>query len=270
MKLRAAVIGHPVKHSKSPRIHQYWMQQNGIEGTYGTIDIKPENLESDIQRLADQGLNGFNVTVPHKEALLALCDELDETARAIGAVNTVKIEDGRLYGYNTDAYGFIENLRQSQPDYDFENGSAVILGAGGAARAAIYGLQQAGLENITLTNRTQERAEALAEEFGCEVAAWKDRDRILKNKTLLVNTTTLGMSGKDVLKMDLYDLPVHAVVYDIVYAPLLTDLLLSAQDNGFHAVTGIGMLLHQARPAFELWTGILPDVTDELEKLVLT
>lgn len=267
--MKAAVIGHPVAHSKSPRIHQYWLEKYGIKGSYEAIDIAPENLESGIERLAAQGYNGFNVTLPHKEAMLELCDELDDSAREIGAVNTVKIENERFYGSNTDAFGFIENLKQTQRDFNFKDANVFILGAGGAARAAIYGLKQAGVSNITLCNRTEERAAELAAEFDCGVAEWKDRSR-LEGFSLLVNTTSLGMSGKEALEIDIGALSLDATVYDIVYAPLLTDLLIAAQDQGNKIVTGIGMLLHQARPAFKLWTGIMPEVTSELEKLVLS
>lgn len=268
MTLKAAVIGHPVAHSKSPLIHQNWMAQYNIQGTYEAVNIAPERLEQGIKDLVSQGFGGFNATIPHKQALINLCDDLDDSAKKIGAVNTVKIENGKLTGYNTDAFGFIENLRHVIPDFDFQEADAFILGAGGAARAAIYGLREAGVKKITVCNRTSENAYVIAKEFECGVADWNDR-RVLNSVTLLVNTTALGMMGKEPLQIDLALLPATSAVYDIVYAPLMTDLLQQAQARGNKIVTGIGMLLHQARPAFELWTGILPEVTPDLVQKVL-
>ena len=270
--MKACVIGHPIAHSKSPLIHNHWLRQYGIEGSYKAIDIVPENLAEDIQSLIDGGYDGFNVTVPHKQAVMALCDMLDETAQKIGAVNTVVIKEGKLHGKNTDAFGFIANIKTAQPDFIFKNKTAFVLGAGGAARAVIYGLLEEGIEKIILSNRTMEKARELQSMApdAVDVVSWEERKQALKAADLLVNTTSLGMQGKPHLEMDLSALPKTAPVNDIVYAPLMTDLLQQAKDRGNPIVTGIGMLLHQARPAFEAWTGVLPEVTGELESKVLT
>ncbi len=269
--IRAGVIGYPIRHSKSPVIHAHWIEQNGLSGSYEAIEIAPEELKEKIAMLAADGYAGFNVTIPHKEIIFKLCDEVDEKSRLIGAVNTVKIEHGKLYGTNTDAFGFIENIKQEAPGFDFTRGPAVVLGAGGAARAVIYGLLQEGVPRIILTNRTRDKAETLAAMAPEKITVvdWDARSEILKDAHLLVNTTALGMTGKDPLDISLENLPVSSVVNDIVYAPLMTDLLKNAQRNGNIIVTGIGMLLHQARPAFHLWFGVMPSVTDALQKKVL-
>lgn len=269
--LKAGVIGYPIKHSKSPLIHGEWLKDNHIDGSYEAIEIHPDDLGNDIRNLINDGYDGFNVTVPHKQNVMALCDEVDDKAEAIGAVNTVQIKNKKLYGTNTDAFGFLENIKQQEPDFSFENISCVVLGAGGAARAVIYALQQAGVKEIILTNRTKEKAlelQKMAPEI-VSVSDWSDRSNILKNKQFLVNTTSLGMQGQAPLDIDLNELPTDALVNDIVYAPLMTDLLTQAQMRGNKVVTGIGMLLHQARPAFELWTGILPNVDQNLEDQIL-
>ncbi len=267
--MKAAVIGHPIAHSKSPIIHQYWMEQYGVQGTYEAIDITPENLKNDIQRLIDGGYEGFNVTLPHKQNIIQHCHEIDKTAQAIGAVNTVKIIDGKLYGTNTDAFGFIENLKSHVADFSFENKTALVLGAGGASRAIIYGLQQQNISKIIVSNRTIENAKILADDFDIEIIEWDKKETILPQTDLLVNTTSLGMAGKPPLEMDIATLKSDAVVSDIVYSPLMTDLLIGAKNKHNQYVTGIGMLIHQARPAFQAWTDILPEVTGELEALVL-
>ncbi|MEZ5815318.1 MAG: shikimate dehydrogenase [Alphaproteobacteria bacterium] len=272
--VKAAVVGHPVSHSKSPLIHNYWIEKYGLNGAYEAIDTAPENLEQSIRRLVDEGFTGFNVTVPHKEAVLTLCDEADHNARAIGAVNTVVIKDGKLRGLNTDGFGFLHNIWEVAPDFEFQNKRAVILGAGGAARAIISGLIGEEIGQIVLTNRTREKAEKIKDEMGSSsdlivVEDWENRNQVLENADLLVNTTSLGMNGQPPLDINLNALPKTALVNDIVYAPLQTDLLKAAKENGNIAVTGIGMLIHQARPAFKAWFGVLPDVTDELRELVL-
>lgn len=272
--VKAAVIGHPVSHSKSPLIHNYWIEKYGLNGAYEAIDIAPENLEQGIRRLVYEDFAGFNVTVPHKEAILTLCDEVDHNARAIGAVNTIVIKNGRLRGLNTDGFGFLHNIWEVEPDFEYEGKRAVILGAGGAARAIISGLIGEHIGQIVLTNRTREKAEKIKDEMGFSsdlivVEDWENRNQILENTDLLVNTTSLGMNGQPPLDINLKALPKTALVNDIVYAPLQTDLLKAAKENGNIAVTGIGMLIHQARPAFKEWFGVLPDVTDELRELVL-
>lgn len=270
--MKAGVIGHPVSHSKSPLIHQYWMREHSITGSYEAIDIHPDNLQDGVKKLIDQGYDGFNVTVPHKTNIIDLCDDIDDSAKNIAAVNTVVIKDGTLYGMNTDAFGFILNVKQAIPEITFKEKNVSILGAGGAARSVIYALLGLGVSRINLTNRTLSAAEDLKKMAPdiIHVVGWDQRSDIARDADLLVNTTSLGMSGKPPLEMDLGLLPIEAVVTDIVYAPLMTDLLKNAQSRGNKTVTGIGMLLHQARPAFKAWTGILPSISEELQRQVLS
>lgn len=260
---RAAVIGHPVKHSLSPMIHNHWIKKYGIDGSYEAIDIPPINLPEALLALIAQGYKGFNVTIPHKVAVMDLCDEIDDVAKEIGAVNTIRVESGKICGTNTDAFGFIENLRDQQPEWKPESGFALVLGAGGAAKAIVYALQQAGVPEIIVSNRTREKAE----ELGVATIDWQDRSRKAKDAALIVNTTSLGMVGQDPLDIDLSG--VNAIVYDIVYRPLLTPLLCQAEGLGLPIVTGLGMLLHQARPAFKGWFNLMPDVDNELQNKVL-
>ncbi len=265
--VKAAVIGHPISHSKSPLIHGHWIEKYGLKGSYEAIDIAPGNLLPVLDRLVADGYGGFNLTIPHKELVLDWCDDIDQTAQKIGAVNTIAIKEGRSVGMNTDAFGFIQNLREGAADFDFKAGPAMILGAGGAARAALYGLIMAGCPEIIIANRTREKAEALADEFGAGkivVVDWDQVHNALGRAQLLSNTTALGMSGQAPLHLDLSALHPQAIVYDIVYNPLHTDLLRQARQRGNTIVTGIGMLLHQARPAFEAWFGILPDIDEAL------
>ncbi len=272
--IKAGVIGHPITHSKSPLIHNYWIKAYGLQGSYEAIDIPPDDLEGGVKRLIDEGYTGFNVTVPHKETALSLCDKVEHNAQAISAVNTVVIEDGKLHGLNTDGFGFLNNIWDTAPDFEFEKKRAVVLGAGGAARAIISGLIGEEIGQIILINRTREKAEKIKDEMGFSsdliiVGTWELRHQILEGADLLINTTSLGMEGQPALDIDFGALPKKALVNDIVYAPLQTDLLKAAQENGNVAITGIGMLIHQARPAFKEWFGLLPDVTDELRSLVL-
>ena len=272
--VKAAVIGHSISHSKSPLIHNYWINAYSLQGSYEVIDIEPDKLEEGLQRIIDEGYSGFNVTIPHKEAVLSLCNKVDHNAQAIGAVNTVVIEGGKLRGLNTDGFGFLHNIWDAAPDFEFENKRAVVLGAGGAARAIISALIGEHIGQIILMNRTREKADRIKNEMGflsdlIVVKDWNERNQALENSDLLVNTTSLGMKGAGVLEISLSALPRAALVNDIVYAPLQTDLLKAAQENENTAITGIGMLIHQARPAFKEWFGLLPDVTDELRSLVL-
>ncbi len=269
--IKTAVIGHPISHSKSPLIHNYWIEKHGLNGGYQAINIHPDNIRTDVQALVGKGYAGFNVTVPHKIAIMELCDEIDDLAKSIGAVNTVTIKNGRLYGTNTDAYGFIQNIKQNAPDFDFTSGRIVVLGAGGAANAVLYALLQEGAQEIIITNRTREKAQGLAAFNNkiIKVADWGDRNDICSGASLIINTTALGMTGKPPLTIDISGADNNALVTDIVYSPLQTDLLKQAQSHGFQTVTGIGMLLHQARPAFKLWHGVMPEVDKTLEKLVL-
>lgn len=268
----AGVMGHPVGHSKSPRLHGFWLEKYGIDGTYVPLCVHPVDFEQAVKGLAALGFQGCNVTVPHKENALRLADIASERAKKIGAANTLIVqEDGRIFADNTDGYGFFENLIQGAPSWDPTAGPALVLGAGGAARAIIVALIEAGVPEIILTNRTCARAEQLATELtgSIRVVSWEDRDNCLRNINLLVNTTTLGMTGQDPLEMDLTDLPQTALVNDIVYAPLMTDLLKQAKDKGCPIVDGLGMLLHQARPGFKAWFGSDPVVDSDLRAFVL-
>ena len=270
--IKTAVIGHPVAHSKSPLIHNEWLREYGLKGSYEAIDIEPDALAEGVRALVERGYAGFNVTVPHKIAVMALCDEVDEHARKIGAVNTVSIRDGKLLGTNTDAYGFAQNILSAtkQEDWAFGDGPAVVLGAGGAAKAVVYALLENAAPSIVLLNRTREKAEGLAKmDARIKVEGWDTRNDVLEGSNLIVNTTSLGMEGKPPLEIDLSKAPSGALVTDVVYAPLMTELLEQAKKRGLRTVTGIGMLLHQARPGFALWNGVMPDVTPELEEKVL-
>lgn len=268
--IKAGVIGHPIAHSKSPIIHGTWIHAYGIDGEYQRYDIAPENLAEGVQELITKGLAGFNVTLPHKQAIIPLCATLSDEARAIGAVNTVIINsDGTLHGHNTDAFGFAQNLNAQIPDFDWTQSPTVVIGAGGAARAILYALHKNGACDIRITNRTRTSADQLATPYNATVFDWDDRSASLQGAGLIINTTSLGMKGQGSLDINLDGMKGSAVVYDIVYVPLMTDLLLQAQQKGARLVTGIGMLLHQARPGFEAWFGHYPDVTADLEQRVL-
>jgi len=270
--IKAGVIGWPVDHSLSPRLHGFWLEQLGIDGVYLPLPVAPDDIEDAIRALPKLGFAGANVTVPHKESAFRTVDRLSDTAKAIGAVNTIVCNaDGTLSGDNTDAFGFMENIRADAPDWTAQTAPALVLGAGGAARAVICALIDAGSGEIRLANRTRERADDLVRHFGPTVVAidWDDRNAATNGAGLLVNTTTLGMTGKPSLEIDLGGLVPRAVVNDIVYAPLETALLKDAAARGLTAVDGLGMLLHQARPGFEAWFGARPDVNDALRAHVL-
>ena len=264
----AGVIGWPVSHSRSPRLHGYWLEKHGIDGAYVPLAVPPERLEDAIRALPALGFRGANVTVPHKEAAARIVDRIDPVAKRIGAVNTIVVgEDGLLEGRNTDAYGLITNLRQGAPGWRPESGPALVLGAGGAARAVVAALVAAGVPEVRLHNRTAAKAEALARDIGGPVRVVGEP--ALSGAALLVNTTTLGMAGQPPLDLDLAGLPRGAVVTDIVYTPLITPLLAAARARGNPIVDGLGMLLHQAVPGFEAWFGVRPEVTNELRDFVL-
>lgn len=268
----AGVMGWPVAHSLSPRLHGYWLDHYRIDGAYLPLPVRPEDFAEALKALVKLGFAGANVTVPHKEAALAAVNTVTETARRIGAVNTVVVRpDGTLLGENTDAFGFIENLTAAHHDWTVSRGPAVVLGAGGAARAVCTALLDAGIPELRLSNRNRERAAALASDLGAsiEVISWEARTDALDRAALLVNTTTLGMVGQPPLDLDLRRLPSDAVVTDIVYNPLKTQLLTRAKERGNVAVDGLGMLLHQARPGFSAWFGVDPEVTDDLRAFVL-
>ena len=268
---RACVIGWPVEHSRSPLIHLYWLKRYCIDGAYAKEAVRPEDLAEFLGSLGAQGYAGANVTLPHKEAALRLAAVVDEAARTIGAANTLWLDQaGRLCASNTDSYGFITNLNEQAPGWNEGRRPVMVLGAGGAARAILHGLLNEGASRILLANRTRGRAEALAQAFGPAVTVidWEDRERALAGCGLLVNATSLGLTGKEPLDIDLAALPSEAVVADIVYSPLETRLLASARARGNRAVDGLGMLLHQAVPGFERWFGIRTEVTAELTAYV--
>jgi shikimate dehydrogenase len=272
MSTRACVIGWPVEHSRSPAIHRYWLEHYGIDGAYEKEAVRPEDLRGFVQQLWTHGYIGANVTLPHKEAALAAARSADEAAVSIGAANTLWLDpDGALHASNTDAYGFMTNLDAEAPQWNEATGAVLVLGAGGAARAILYGLLKAGVTRILLANRTGARASSLAAAFGpnVEVIDWDARHETLGACGLLVNTTSLGMTGQDPLDMDLAAMPSDGVVADIVYVPLETQLLADARARGLTAVDGLGMLLHQAVPGFERWFGVRPEVTPQLRALVM-
>ena len=282
--IKAGVIGWPVSHSLSPLVHGFWLKQLGINGTYERIAVEPQNLERELRALGQNGFAGVNITVPHKEAALAIVDDADDMAKKIGAVNTIVVgDDKKLFGLNTDAFGFIQNLREGVPGIDLNNITAVVLGAGGAARAVVAALLAAGVGEVRIANRSMERAENLAVDLAqhwaggsagdwdgeIAIVPWEHRAAALDGAGLLVNTTVLGMRGNAELEISLRALPKDAVVNDIVYSPLETKLLFDAGQRGNPVVDGIGMLLHQARPGFHLWFGQDPEVTPQLRAHVL-
>ena len=268
----AGVIGWPIAHSRSPRLHGYWLERYGIDGAYLPFAVRPERLAAALAGLPALGLSGINVTLPHKEVVLGLCTRVSEAARRIGAVNTIVVtENGELEGSNTDAFGFLAHLSATQPGFRPDSGPAVLLGAGGAARAIAVALLDAGAPELRLVNRTKIRAQALAAALGPRVSLvdWDQRTAALAGAALLVNSTTLGMTGQPALDLDLAALPRGAVVYDIVYVPLDTPLLAAARARGHAVVDGLGMLLHQARPGFAAWFGREPEVDAALRDFVL-
>jgi shikimate dehydrogenase len=269
-KFRAAcIIGWPVEHSRSPLIHNHWLKTYGIAGTYQREAVPPAEFAAFVQTLAARGYTGANVTVPHKEAALAL-SQPDERARAVGAANTLWLDGAVLHSTNTDVEGFLDNLDACAPHWDRGSGKAVVLGAGGAARAVIFGLVGRGVERIVVINRTFSRAEMLRDRFGRQVgsARWEDLDASLAGAGLLVNCTTLGMARQPALAIDLGQMASGAVVADLVYVPLVTPLIRAARARGLRVADGLGMLLHQAVRGFTLWFGQKPAVTAELRTLL--
>ncbi len=268
---RAGVVGWPLTHTRSPLMHNYWLRKYGVAGSYEAIPVAPQNFVSEFRALAGRGFLGVNVTIPHKQSAIACCDELDPAARRLGAVNTVVIKNGRFLGSNTDGFGFMENLRVSAPGWKPQAGPALIIGAGGAARAVIAALLDAGVPEIRLFNRTSARAEQLANDLGgpLRVGDWPQRDSALQDIALLVNCSSLGMAGYPPLEISLAALPPACFVSDLVYTPLRTPLLAAAAARGNPTIDGLGMLLHQARPGFAAWFGIMPEVDDALRNLLL-
>jgi shikimate dehydrogenase len=264
----ACVIGWPAGHSRSPLIHNYWIKQHGLSGEYRREAVAPENLAAFVGGLASRGDAGANVTIPHKEAVLSLSTP-DERALAIGSANTLWLDGGKLRSTNTDVEGFLANLDAAAPGWDRAK-DALVLGAGGSARAVVFGLIERGFTRIHVANRTIERAQALREKFGNAVlpARWNDIPALLSGAGILVNTTSLGMRGQPPLDIDIAPLPARAVVADLVYVPLVTPLLQAARARGLQTADGLGMLLFQAVRGFSLWFGVRPSVTAELRKLV--
>ncbi|MDR6432812.1 shikimate dehydrogenase [Brucella pseudogrignonensis] len=273
MANKAFVTGFPIKHSRSPLIHGFWLREHGIEGSYEAIEVAPENFAEFASSLQENGFAGGNVTIPHKEVAFAAVERRDAAAVAIGAVNTLWLENGKLCGGNTDAYGFAANLDALAPGWD-DADTALVLGAGGAGRAIVHALQTRGFSRIAIVNRTLSRAEELASHFGAGVSAygWDAAHGLVKDAGLIVNTTSLGMSGHGEVEefpLDLSAAQKSAVATDIVYIPLKTPFLASAEAAGLKTVDGLGMLLHQAVPGFERWFGKRPQVTDALREHIL-
>ncbi len=268
----AGVIGCPIAQSKSPQLHRHWLQQHGIAGHYIPMHVEPGDLADAIRMMPKMGFVGANVTIPHKEAVMGIADQVTDRAKVIGAANTLIFrEDGSILADNTDGYGFITNLHQGAPNWDPQSGPAVVLGAGGACRAVVASLLEAGVPEILLTNRTRERAEQLRSEFGdrIRVEDWIQAGNIIEEGALVVNTTSLGMTGKPRLRVPLDGLRQDAVVTDLIYAPLKTELLSYAEEVGCTVVDGLGMLLHQAVPGFERWFGVRPEVDADTRAALL-
>jgi shikimate dehydrogenase len=270
--IRAGVMGWPVEHSRSPVLHRFWLRQYAIDGEYVLLPVPPNALAAALRALPERHFAGCNLTLPHKEAALTIVDVVEAAARRIGAVNTVVVRrDGTLEGSNTDAHGFLAHLQQTQPGWRAASGPAVVLGAGGGARAVVTALADAGVTKIRLVNRHRERAAAIAAALSApvDIVDWAEREEALGGASLLVNTTSLGMAGQPPLTLVLDALPGAAVVYDIVTVPLITPLLAAARARGNPVVDGIGMLLHQARHGFAAWFGVLPEVTPALRAAVV-
>ena len=267
----AGLIGWPVAHSRSPTIHNYWLDEHKIAGRYVLLPVPSEKLSIALPGLAVLGFRGCNVTTPHKQAVMPLLDRVDELARRIGAVNTVVVEkDGTLTGFNNDGNGFVQSLRDAKPDWRPDTGPIVVLGAGGAARAVVASLAAQGAREIRLVNRTFERARGIADEYGPPVTAfpWEQRNEALADVALLANATNQGMAGKAALEISLERLPPHALVGDLIYTPPETPLLAAARARGNTTVNGLGLLLNQARPAFQAWYGVLPEITPGLLRAI--
>jgi shikimate dehydrogenase len=268
---RACVIGWPIAHSRSPLIHGYWLKAYAIDGAYTKEAVRAEDVAAFLQSLTEKGLAGCNVTVPHKEAAFAAAVEKDAAARAVGAANTLWLSGEKLCATNTDTYGYMTYLGHAAPGWDKRDAPVCILGAGGAARAIVYGFLDAGVSEVRIFNRTRARAEALAQQFGPRVKVhdWAERTSGSHEAGVLVNTTSIGLEGNGSLEIDPSQLHADCVVSDIVYVPLETQLLAQARACGLRTVDGLGMLLHQAVPGFEKWFGVRPEVTEDLRKVIV-
>ena len=265
--LLAGVMGFPVMHSRSPGVHNFWLEKHGLIGRYLPLAVRPDGLKAALRALPALGFSGCNLTIPHKVEAMALVDRTDAASKRIGAINCVTVEsDGSLSGANNDGFGYVANVLQSKPDWRADAGPVVVLGAGGGARAVVVALADRGAREIRLLNRTDTRAMLLAEDLGAPVKAmpWARRAEALEGAAMLVNTTSQGMVGQPALQIVLDKLPKTALVSDIVYIPQVTPLMAGAIARGNPVVGGLGMLLHQARPAFKSWFGIMPEVTPDL------
>lgn len=268
----AGVIGMPVAHSSSPRLHGHWLRRYGLRGHYVPLPVRAEHLADVLRFLPRAGFVGVNVTIPHKEAVLALADVVTDRAALIGAANTLIFRaDGKIHADNTDGYGFIANLRQNAPDWQPDTGPAAVIGAGGAARAVVASLLDSGVKELRITNRTRLRSDQIKAEFGARLVVydWAQAGNMLEGASTVVNATSLGMVGKQPLRVPLDALSPDALVTDLVYTPLMTPFLLAAQERGCAIVDGLGMLLHQAAPGFERWFGRRPDVDEDARRAVL-
>jgi shikimate dehydrogenase len=269
--LLAGVMGWPVMHSRSPMLHNYWFRQHELAGSYVPLAIRPEALEPALRALRPLGFAGCNLTIPHKQQAMAIVDEVDTVAKRIGAISCVTVRpDGSLAGSNNDCYGFIHSIRQERPRWRADAGPIVVIGAGGGSRAVCYGLAQEGAKEIRLVNRTLSRAKDIADEFGGPIKAlpWEQRHDVLEGAAMVVNTTSNGMVGQPPLDLTLERLPKGSLAADIIYIPLETPFLAAARKRGNPTINGLGMLLHQARPAWKAWFGIEPEVTRELRAMV--
>jgi len=269
--LLAGVIGFPIMHSRSPMMHNYWLEKNNLVGRYVPLAIQAQHLEGALRGLHPLGFSGCNVTIPHKQACIPFLDELSPSAKAMGAVSCIHIrQDGSLFGTNNDSLGFIKNLKSSNPTWRADSGPITVIGAGGGSRAVCYGLIQEGAKEIRLINRNLEKAQTLASSLGPQIKPlpWSQLNESLNGVKTLVNTTSLGMVGQAALEIDLSDLDKDALVTDIIYIPLETDLLKLAKARGNPVTNGLGMLLHQGPPAWKIWFGIEPEVTEELRSLL--
>ncbi len=265
----AGVIGWPIGHSRSPRLHGHWLARYGIDGAYVPLAVPPGRLAAALDGLRALGFRGANVTVPHKEEAMRLCTRLTPRAEAIGAANTLIVTEDGLLGDNSDGFGFLANLQESLAGWTAKGKRCLVLGAGGASRAVVWSLVDAGASTVVILNRSRSRAVSLAEAMGGTIRPWEERSEALAEADLLVNTTSLGMQGQTPLSIDLSTLPADAVVTDLVYTPLETELLAAARARGNRVVDGLGMLLHQARPGFSAWFGVEPTVDDELRDVML-
>ena len=269
--LIAGIMGWPVMHSRSPKIHNYWLSKHGLAGTYVPLAIRAEGLRAALRALPALGFAGCNLTIPHKETAFEIVDRVDPLARRIGAINCVVVApDGSLDGCNCDGFGYVQSVLEADPAWQADAGPIVLIGAGGGARAVVVSLVDQGAKEIRLVNRSPKRAQTLAQEFGAPIKAlaWDDRHAALRGAAMLINTTSQGMAGQPALDLALDDLPTSALVSDIIYVPRETPLLAAARLRGNRTINGLGMLLNQARPAFHAWFGVMPEVTAELRAMI--